>query len=47
MNGRAPSGREWLNTKEAAEYACIGYDTFTRWQRAGKLPFVFFGGIDG
>jgi excisionase family DNA binding protein len=39
MNGRTPSGRTWLNAKEAAEYAGIGRTTLYEWIRDKKLPF--------
>jgi excisionase family DNA binding protein len=39
MKNRSPSGRAWLNAREAAEYAGIGHTTFYDWIREKKLPF--------
>jgi excisionase family DNA binding protein len=39
MNDKAPSGRNWLNVKQAAKYAGIGRTTFYDWLREKKVPF--------
>jgi excisionase family DNA binding protein len=39
MNGKAPSGRKWLNAAQAAEYAGIGRTTMYAWIKEKKLPF--------
>jgi excisionase family DNA binding protein len=39
MKGGSPSGRSWLNAREAAEYAGIGHTTLYDWIREKKLPF--------
>jgi excisionase family DNA binding protein len=39
MKGGSPSGRAWLNAREAAEYAGIGRTTLNDWINGGKLPF--------
>jgi excisionase family DNA binding protein len=36
---RAPSGRMWLNAKQAAKRAGISYTTLYEWIRKKKLPF--------
>jgi excisionase family DNA binding protein len=41
-NDRAPSGRAWLNARQAAEYAGIGHTTFYDWIREGRLPFASY-----
>jgi excisionase family DNA binding protein len=42
MNNRTPSGRTWLNAKQAAEYAGIGHTTLYDWIREKKLPFASY-----
>jgi excisionase family DNA binding protein len=35
----AQGGREWLNAREAAEYAGIGHTTLYDWIREDRVPF--------
>jgi excisionase family DNA binding protein len=41
-NDRSPSGKIWLNAKQAAEYAGIGHTTLYDWMREEKLPFRYY-----
>jgi excisionase family DNA binding protein len=42
MKDRTPSGKAWLNAKEAATYAGIGHTTLYDWIREKKLPFASY-----
>jgi excisionase family DNA binding protein len=42
MRDKSPSGRAWLNARQAAKYAGIGKTTLYDWIREAKLPFASY-----